>query len=73
MSNPIFFYSTSTLNGKVQVMTTEELSGTGVTKTRANAITTQKNTIYKNLNEFWVTEKKFKAIKNNFKAQPTYF
>jgi hypothetical protein len=73
MTNSIFFYSPATLNGKFQVMTTAELTGKGITKTRSNAITTQKNIIYKNLNEFWVTAKKFQELKNNFQTQVACF
>ena len=73
MTTSIFFYNPATLNGKFQVMTNENLTGRGVTKTRSNSITTQKNIIYKNLNEFWVTAKKFQELKNKFQIEVAYF
>jgi len=73
MTNSIFFYSPDSLNGRYQVMTTEDLSGRGVTKISSNAITMQKNTLYKNLNNFWVTAKKLEEFKSKFQAQVAYF
>lgn len=57
------FYSETTLNGKFQVMTSMELPFKGSRKTSTNCVTTQKNVIYKNLNNYWVTKKTFELIK----------
>ena len=67
------FYNETSLNGKFQVMTTEELKGRGIKKVSNNAITTQKGNTYKNLNKYWVSKKVFEVIKENTNTQRACF
>lgn len=58
------FYGT-TLNGKTPVMTTELLKGRGVKmiNSQPNSILTHNGEIYKNLYNYWLTEKAFIKLK----------
>ena len=58
------FYNETSLNGKYQVLTTEELSEKGTIKISSNAITMQDGEIFKNLNNYWVTKDVFENIKS---------
>ena len=67
------FYNETSLNGKYQVMTTEELKGKGIRKVSGNAITTQKGNIYKNLNNYWVSKEVLETIKENNNTERACF
>lgn len=67
------FYNETSLNGKYQVMTTEELTGKGVRKVSGNAITTQKGNIYKNLNNYWVSKEVLEIIKEDNNTERACF
>ncbi len=72
MTNKIFYNETS-LNGKFQVMTTVELNGKGIKKVGSNEITEQKNVIYNNLNNYWVSNSALTLIKQNNNAERACF
>jgi hypothetical protein len=67
------FYNETSLNGKFQIMTTEELNGKGIKKVCSNSITTHKGDIYKNLNKYWVSKDVFNTIKEDNNAERAYF
>ena len=66
-------YNETTLNGKYQVMSTEELTGRGIKKVGVNCITENKGNVYKNLNEYWVTKSALDTIKKNFSIERACF
>ena len=57
------FYNETSLNGKYQVMSTENLGGKGIRKIGDNYITEQKGKLYKNLKNYWVSKSALEAIK----------
>lgn len=59
------FYNETSLNGKHQVMTTEELTGKGIRKIGDNYITEQKGKLYKNLKNYWVSKEVLETIKED--------
>lgn len=67
------FYNETSLNGKYQVMTTNELNGKGVRKVSGNAITTQKGNIYRNLNNYWVSKEVLETIKKDNNTERACF
>jgi hypothetical protein len=67
------FYNETSLNGKFQVMTHTEMTGKGVKKIGSNCITTQKGEVYKNLNNYWVTNSILEQLKKKYNTQRACF
>lgn len=67
------FHSNTSLNGKYQVMSTQNISMPGVIKISSNKITTQKGILYKSLNNYWVTGEALLVIKETYDSKSAYF
>lgn len=73
MNDSIVFYNETALNGKFQVMTVLDLKGSSIKKIGGGCITTQKNVIYKGLNNYWVSKESLKTIKENNNTERAFF
>jgi hypothetical protein len=72
MTNQIFFNET-TLNNKIQVMTTLKLEGKGIKNCGGEYIVEFNNKIFKGNVNYWVTKKAFEILKSNNKLTRTCF
>jgi hypothetical protein len=68
---PTIFYSKTELNERFQVMANFEIEG--LKKYGSNCILTHKNVIYKNLNNYWVSEDVLNKIKTLYNPERTCF
>jgi hypothetical protein len=72
MTTQIFFNGT-TLNNKIQIMTSLELSGKGIKKYGINKIVNHHGNIYKNNFDYWITKSAFETLKSNYNLTRTCF
>lgn len=73
MNDSIVFYNEIGLNGRYQVMTKLDLKGSSIKKIGSDCITTQKNVIYKGLNNYWVSKEALKTIRENNNTERAFF
>lgn len=69
----VIFYNETTLGGKIQIMTTKEISGEGILKTGKNYIHAHKGVIHKRLFNYWLDKKAFEKLKKENVLERTVF
>lgn len=72
MENKIF-YNETTLNNKIQVMTTLELNGKGIKNYGGSNIVEFNSQIFKGNYNYWVTLSAFEKIKSTYKLTRVCF
>jgi hypothetical protein len=72
MTNQIFFNET-TLNNKIQVMTTLKLEGKGIRNFGGQYIVEFDNKIFKGNVNYWMTQKAFKNLSSQFNVTRVCF